>query len=91
MNNLTQTNHAYLEDDALLPVVVTAVPAAGAHLLSLFSTDSCLGSYKEVVTRIYANDEQSLSVLRPALEKIRPSAKWVDDELESGDLPAGEW
>lgn len=91
MNNLTQTNPDSLTDDALLQAVVTAVQAAGAHILNLFSTDSRLGNYKAVVSAIHANDQESLSVLRPALEKIRPNAQWVEDELESGDLPPGEW
>ena len=91
MNKLMQTNANYLEDRALLPAVVTALQAAGDRMLDLFSTDSRLESYEAVVKGIHANDEQSLSVFRPVLEQIRPSAKWVDDELESGDLPPGEW
>lgn len=91
MNNLTQTNPDSLKDDALLQAVVTAVQAAGDHMFNLFSINSRLESYEAVVAAIYANDQESLTVLRPALEKIRPNAQWVDDEPESGDLPPGEW
>lgn len=85
------TNTKHLEDDALLPAVVTATRAAGAHMLSRFSFDSRLGSLDEVFAAIYANDEASIGVLRSALHLARPGAGWVDDELESGELPPGEW
>jgi myo-inositol-1(or 4)-monophosphatase len=86
---MTTTNH--LEDDQLLSAVVQAVQAAGTHMLSIFSIDARLGNQDEILAAVYANDKESLSLLRPALEKARPSAGWVDDELGSGALPPGEW
>jgi myo-inositol-1(or 4)-monophosphatase len=44
-----------------------------------------------VVRAIYANDDASLSVARSLLQQARPGAGWVEDELEGGALPAGEW
>jgi myo-inositol-1(or 4)-monophosphatase len=81
----------HLEDDELLPAVVKAVQAAGTHMLSLFSIDARRGNQDEVLAAVYTNDDESLSLLRPALEKARPVAGWVDDELGSGELPPGEW
>jgi myo-inositol-1(or 4)-monophosphatase len=78
-------------DEALLPRVVAAVHAAGALLVEHFSTEPRLTTRDEVVEAVHANDELSLSVLRPALETVRPGAGWVEDELESGPLPEGEW
>jgi myo-inositol-1(or 4)-monophosphatase len=85
------TINKYLEDDELLPAVVKAVQAAGTHMLSLFSINARLGNQDEILAAVYTNDEESLSVLRPALEQARPGAGWVDDELGSGALPPGEW
>jgi myo-inositol-1(or 4)-monophosphatase len=78
-------------DKALLPDVVEAVHAAGAQLVESFSTEPHLTTRDDVVSAIHANDELSLSTLRPALERLRPRAGWVEDELESGPLPEGEW
>jgi myo-inositol-1(or 4)-monophosphatase len=78
-------------DEVLLPGVIVAVRAAGAQLVESFSTEPCLVTRDDVVSAIHANDELSLSVLRPALEQLRPGAGRVEDELESGPLPAGEW
>lgn len=77
--------------EVLLPDVIAAVQAAGAHLRERFSTDSRLDSLEEVVTAIYANDAASLEFLRAPLEKARPGAGWAEDELAGGALPDGEW
>jgi myo-inositol-1(or 4)-monophosphatase len=78
-------------DEALLPGVIDAVHAAGAQLVKKFSTEPRLTTRDDVVRAIHANDELSLSILRPALEQLRPGAGWVADELESGPLSEGEW
>ena len=84
-------NPQLAEDQALLPAVVEAVRAAGKQMLSLFDPAARLQSYDALLSAIHANDAASLSVLRPALEAARPGAGWVEDELESGALPPGEW
>jgi myo-inositol-1(or 4)-monophosphatase len=86
------THSEHLTDDkALLSAIVAAVQAAGSVMQSRFSVETRLGSREEVVAAIYANDEASLVPLREALTKARPSAGWVEDELEGGALPPGEW
>jgi len=84
-------NTALAEDEALLPAVVVAVKAAGAHLRDRFSPDARLDSLDDVVAEIHANDDASVGFLREPLEKARPRARWAEDELEGGVLPAGEW
>ncbi|SEU36138.1 inositol monophosphatase family protein [Stigmatella erecta] len=79
------------DDDALLKAVVDAVQAAGNHLKSRFSFDARLGSREDILEAIHANDAASLSFLREALVKARPGAGWMEDELDVGALPPGEW
>jgi myo-inositol-1(or 4)-monophosphatase len=78
-------------DAALLPDVVAAVEAAGAHLLSRFRAETNLMTFDEITTTIHAGDGESLGVLRPLLERARPGTGWVEDELDDGALPAGDW
>jgi myo-inositol-1(or 4)-monophosphatase len=85
------TNALLAEDEALLPAVAAVVTSAGARLLDRFTSTSRFTTRDEVVAAIYANDEASLAALRPALEKVRPGARWAEDELDSGALPDGEW
>jgi len=77
-------------DQGLLPGIVAAVHAAGAPLLDGFVTATELLTVESIAAAIRAADTQSLSVLRPMLERARPSAGWVEDELEDGVLPPGE-
>lgn len=86
------TAHAPADaDQALLPAVVAALRAAGSLLLERFTPAARPGDYDELVAAIRANDAAALGRLRPALERARPGAGWVDDELETGELPPGEW
>lgn len=75
----------------LLPGVVAAVQAAGRLLAKRYAARPTLTSSESVIAAIRANDDASLAVLRPALQALRPSAGWAEDELDSGALPAGEW
>jgi myo-inositol-1(or 4)-monophosphatase len=85
-------NPCLVEDTALLPAVVGAVVAAGASILERFSP---LGNRPDgleaVIAAIHANDEVSVRHMRAPLRSARPTAGWVDDELATGPLPAGEW
>ncbi|WPH15994.1 inositol monophosphatase family protein [Variovorax paradoxus] len=78
-------------DQLLLPVAIRAVHAAGARLLQRFGHAAPLATFDDVVTAIHANDAASLDSLRDALRAARPGAGWVEDELEGGALPMGEW
>lgn len=79
------------EDRQILAQMVDAVEAAGAVLLARFSPNSRVQDRASLLAAIDANDEASTAVLRPALERARPTARWDDDEEGSGPLGAGEW
>jgi myo-inositol-1(or 4)-monophosphatase len=79
------------ELQTLLPAVATTVQAGGKHMLKWFVSRPDMVTRDEVVAAIHGNDDKSLSVLRERLTALRPQAGWVEDELESGELPPGEW
>jgi myo-inositol-1(or 4)-monophosphatase len=85
------SNPALDDDRGLALDIAAAVQAAGARMAELFDTSPRYTTRDEVVAAIHANDEHSLAVFRPMLDRLRPNAGWVDDELESGALPPGEW
>ncbi|MFJ4919943.1 inositol monophosphatase family protein [Streptomyces sp. NPDC088725] len=85
------TRPASVEDDALLSQVTACVFAAGTYLRERFSPDARLWDLREIATAAHANDETVLSVLKAPLLAARPGSGWVEDELESGVLPTGEW
>ena len=79
-------------DGALLAAAVAAVQAAGVRMLELFDPRTRTpANLKGVVEAIHENDAASLGVARELLQRARPGAGWVDDELEGGELAAGEW
>ncbi|WP_084264455.1 inositol monophosphatase family protein [Actinomadura macra] len=81
-----------LDDDRpLMAEVAAVVRAAGRRMIDRFTSTPRLTDRDEVVTAIHANDDASLEILRPGLDRLRPDAGWVDDELEGGALPDGEW
>jgi myo-inositol-1(or 4)-monophosphatase len=80
-----------VEDESLLPAMLETVKAAGAHMLERFDREPRLPDRDSVVSSIYANDAAVLRILRERLVEIRPTAGWTEDELESGELPPGEW
>lgn len=75
----------------LLPAVTDAVREAGQRLLKGFRTSTDLLTGDAVAASIRAHDVVSMAVLRPVLQRVRPGAGWVEDELDTGPLPAGEW
>lgn len=79
------------EDLALLPQVVVAVRAAGAHVRDRFTPHARQDGLDGILAALRANDEASLDLLREPLERARPGAGWVEDELATGPLPPGEW
>ncbi|WP_209021732.1 inositol monophosphatase family protein [Nocardioides sp. 503] len=88
---LHQPNPHLEQDRALLPALVAAVQEAGRTMVPLQLGRPDFETRDDVVAAIYANDDASLAVLRPRLSALRPHAGWVDDELEGGVLPPGEW
>ncbi|XXX37995.1 inositol monophosphatase family protein [Sorangium sp. So ce117] len=79
------------EDELLLPAVVAALSAAGERLVGRFSTEPRPRSREDIFAALGANDAVSLEALREPLSRARPEARWVEDELECGPLPPGEW
>lgn len=80
------------DDGALLAATVAAVRAAGAAMLARFDAETRTpDDLASVVRAIHDNDDAALRIARPLLQRARPNAGWVDDELEGGALPAGEW
>lgn len=78
-------------DKRVLADVVAAVQAAGAEVRARFTPGARLSSLEEVLAALHRNDAASLSLLREPLHRARPQAGWVEDELERGALPDGEW
>lgn len=87
------TDSAQTTDDlALLEGVTAAVTKAGTVLLDRFSTENRVDDLDALLAAIGSNDDASIAVLRPALERLRPEARWDDDDEEGhGTLGAGEW
>jgi myo-inositol-1(or 4)-monophosphatase len=85
------SNPSLADDRGLALDIAAAVQAAGARMVELFDTQPRYTTRDEVVAAIHANDVHSLAVFQPMLNRLRPNAGWVEDELESGALPAGEW
>ena len=86
-----QPNPHLDEDRSLLPELVAAVQEAGRTMVGRQPGRPDFETRADVVRAIYANDDASLAVLKPRLSALRPLAGWVDDELEGGLLPPGEW
>jgi myo-inositol-1(or 4)-monophosphatase len=78
-------------DSATLAAVVDAVHDAGARLLELYSPRLRPASRSDMFTAVRRNEETSLAVLRPALARARPQARWMDDDQQAATPPAGEW
>jgi myo-inositol-1(or 4)-monophosphatase len=79
------------EDTALLDAAVAAVREAGAALRGRFGDVVRHGTRDELMRALAANDDTALDILRPRLTQARPDAGWVEEELDGGALPAGEW
>jgi myo-inositol-1(or 4)-monophosphatase len=77
--------------DNLIPAVTTVLKEAAAALVRDFRQKPAPLTRPEVEAAIHAADQVALDVLQPGLRVVRPQAEWLDDELASGPLPAGEW
>lgn len=78
-------------DAELLTQTEIAVRAAGSILRERFGDIVTYESRDDLVHALAANDDAVLDVLRPRLEALRPGARWVEEELDGGALPEGEW
>ncbi|MBY8856892.1 3'(2'),5'-bisphosphate nucleotidase CysQ [Nocardia sp. CA2R105] len=82
---------AVTTDAELLTQTEIAVRAAGSALRDRFGDITTYRSREELMRALAANDDTVTDLLRPRLEALRPDARWVEEELDSGALPEGEW
>lgn len=78
-------------NETVLAQTASAVREAGAVLKERFGPVAAYGTRQELMRLLAANDDAALAVLRPRLSELRPGARWVEEELAGGALPAGEW
>ncbi|GAB6902375.1 inositol monophosphatase family protein [Kineosporia succinea] len=78
-------------DSQMLEQVTAEVRRAGARMAETFTGTHLLTTRQDFVEAIAAADARVLEVLREPLLALRPQAGWVEDELDDGPLPAGEW
>ncbi|MCS0603548.1 3'(2'),5'-bisphosphate nucleotidase CysQ [Streptomyces sp. LP11] len=91
MSETPQSTVAAASDADLLGQTASAVRAAGAALRERFGEVVRYESREELMRALAANDDTALALLRPRLTVLRPDAGWVEDELDGGALPPGEW
>lgn len=91
MSRTLQTADVASSDADVLARTVTAVQEAGAALRERYGEVVRHQSREELMRALADNDETALDILRPRLERLRPDAGWVEDELDGGALPPGEW
>ncbi|WOX16317.1 3'(2'),5'-bisphosphate nucleotidase CysQ [Streptomyces sp. N50] len=82
---------AVTSDADLLAQTETAVRTAGAALRDRFGDVVPYRTFDELMHALAGNDDAVLDILRPRLTALRPDARWVEEELDGGSLPAGEW
>ena len=87
----TAAGPAVISDADLLAQTEDAVRTAGAALRDRFGDVVPHRTREELMRALAANDDAVLDILRPRLTALRPNARWVEEELAGGALPAGEW
>ncbi|MFE0387175.1 inositol monophosphatase family protein [Streptomyces bungoensis] len=91
MSEMLETTDATASDADLLAQTAIAVRAAGSALRDRFGEAVRYQTREELMRALAANDNTALDILRPRLMDLRPDAGWVEDELDGGALPPGEW
>ncbi|MEU8587712.1 3'(2'),5'-bisphosphate nucleotidase CysQ [Streptomyces sp. NPDC048664] len=91
MSETLHTSDVSVSDADLLDQVAAAVREAGAALRERFGEVVRYRSREELMRALADNDDTALGILRPRLTSLRPEAGWVEDELDGGALPPGEW
>ncbi|MEE1819963.1 3'(2'),5'-bisphosphate nucleotidase CysQ [Streptomyces sp. SP18ES09] len=87
----TAESTVVVSDADLLAGTAAAVREAGAALRERFGEVVPYRTREELMSALAANDDAALRILRPRLTRMRPDAGWVEDELDGGALPSGEW
>ncbi|MEU1274246.1 3'(2'),5'-bisphosphate nucleotidase CysQ [Streptomyces sp. NPDC005799] len=91
MSEMLQAPDVAASDADLLGQTAIAVRAAGSALRDRFGEVVRHQTREELMRALAANDGTALDILRPRLTRLRPDAGWVEDELDGGALPPGEW
>lgn len=91
MSETLSAADAATSDADLLEQTAVAVRAAGSALRERFGQVVRYRTREELMRALAANDATALDILRPSLTRLRPDAGWVEDELDGGALPPGEW
>jgi myo-inositol-1(or 4)-monophosphatase len=78
-------------DTGLLDQVTNVATQAGDRLLAVYSPDARPADRDDLMTAARRNEEVSSAGLREALHALRPQARWLEEEHETGALPPGEW
>lgn len=91
MSETLQTTDLVPSDADLLAQTADSVRAAGSALRERFGGVVRYETREELMRALAANDDTALDILRPRLSRLRPDAGWVEDELDGGALPPGEW
>jgi myo-inositol-1(or 4)-monophosphatase len=78
-------------DTSLLDQVAAVAVEAGDRLLAVYSPDARPASRDELMQAAMRNETAASAGLREALHTIRPQARWLEEEQETGALPGGEW
>jgi myo-inositol-1(or 4)-monophosphatase len=78
-------------DTRLLDEVAKAATGAGDRLLAIYSPDARPADRAELTKAASRNEQVSSAGLRDSLSALRPQARWLAEENETGALPDGEW
>lgn len=86
----TRTETA-LDGAALVDAVERIATEAGERLLTRWSPSNRVADLPALIEAIRANEGVAEEGLRPALERLRPDARWAGEEQQTAPLPHGEW
>ena len=78
-------------DDQLLDDVTKVAIEAGDRLLAVYSPEARPAGRDELMKAAMRNEHAAAAGLRDALRALRPGARWLEEDNETGALPGGEW
>ncbi|MBF6149593.1 inositol monophosphatase family protein [Nocardia nova] len=87
----TTLSSGAVSDAELLACTESAVRTAGSELRARFGDVITYGTRDELMGALAVNDDAVADLLRPRLQALHPGAGWIEEELDGGALPSGEW